>query len=738
MKDHPISLRFRSDLKRQRLAMGNRFFWVLKDPLTKEFHHVNDDEYTILTQLDGNRSMNELLRECSQLFPSKVLAPEGLIRFIADASRRGLVLGGSDLESKSVTSLESASPLPSLPRLPNRSPRMHWWQNCLAIRFPGVRPDRFLHHLDSLVGPVFNKTSAWLFSMVMFISLMIATIHWGTLRDQVSIAFQNRGTHTVVQLFVVVSAVKILHELAHAIACRKFGGECRELGAMLLLGVPCLYCDVSDAWMMPQRHHRMIVSAAGMMAELALAALALFLWLITGDTVVGEWCLVVMMVCSVSTVLVNGNPLMRYDGYFILSDLVGIPNLASKASLSLRQLMRKFLWQEPVPTANDRDRAPSFWLATFAVASLLYRVLVMVAVVGVIYRFSDGHGIATIGAAACALLAIATLAPEVRPLLAPPPFHFRGTRRTHRFGYFQAMGSAALIAVFLIPIPRTIVAPMTIEANGSQAVYATAGGKIQPHVNEGDRVRRGDVIATLQNETLRSEYLEAETRLAILATQYKTLLGRRQSQPGISALLLSTAKAEDAARDRFRLLAIELDRLTVKANVDGMIIHPAYRFDDPIDGIERWSGTPLDISQSGTWLDPGTTICFIGDPQMREARLLVDQRDVSLVRIGQTADLLLSDFGKSVWEGQVIEVGASPTIDFPPELIETGMVAMEGTSNPRSSPASPRDTYYQVRVSLSDSKHPLPIRTTGYARIRVDSASLLTRWIRTLRQSFRL
>ena len=176
-------------------------------------------------------------------------------------------------------------------------------------------------------------------------------------------------------------AVKVFHELGHALACRRFGGECHEMGVMLLAFTPCLYCDVSDSWMFASRWQRIVVAFAGIYVELLVASLAAILWYFSEPGAVHTISLYIILTCTVSTIIINGNPLLRYDGYYVLSDLLGIPNLDEQS--------RRALW-EPVSRWISRHDGPAepldanrCWLALYAAAATVYRL----AVLGIILWF---------------------------------------------------------------------------------------------------------------------------------------------------------------------------------------------------------------------------------------------------------------------------------------------------------------------------------------------------------------
>ena len=172
-------------------------------------------------------------------------------------------------------------------------------------------------------------------------------------------------TPTWFAFFIAIGVIKVCHELAHGIACHAGGGKCREMGLLLLFGVPCLYCDVSDAWLMPKRSHRIFVSAAGMIAECVIASVAVLVWAFTHDGGLHDLAAMIVVVASISTIVFNANPLMRYDGYFMLSDWVGVPNLSVESSDALRRLFDK-----RHPARNVR------FLIGYAILSGLYRLLV--------------------------------------------------------------------------------------------------------------------------------------------------------------------------------------------------------------------------------------------------------------------------------------------------------------------------------------------------------------------------
>lgn len=720
-------LRFRRDLVCQPMAMGDRMVWVLKDPLAQEIHYVSDDEYRILSMADGARSVQEIFRQCSRVFTSHFVAPEALVHFLADAKRKRLLI---DSSPPSVTASPSEKPMAG-----DGASDRRWWSNLLAIRLPGVQPNRILSPIVDRLGWLFTPPLAIASILLVIVASLIVLVHWPSFRDGVAAAFAQRSSQTLVQLIVVTSLVKVVHELAHAVTCRRLGGNCREIGIMLLLGVPTLYCDVSDSWLMPQRYKRILISAAGILAELAIASFASVLWLFSADPVLSQWCLVVMVVCSINTLLVNGNPLMRYDGYFILSDLVGVPNLAARASFAMRSLVRRCLWNERTPSRLTDDAHQMPWLGLYALLSLCYRVSVFIALGWLAYRFMASHQVAIIGILLGLSIAATSCFAEMRAIFSPPSVTTVRSDRAMLKRWPLAAGVLA-IACMLLPLPRTLVAPFTVRPADEKAIFATSAGRIRTFVNEGQRVRVGEPIAEIENWALKDEMFRAESLQQSLSTRRSSLVSLRQSKPEVAAGLLATTQAEASASERLSLIRKEVDQLLITAPRDGMIFGQPWALSTLQDDAPvPVSSSLLESSNGGASVTAGMPICTVGHESQREAIVLINQKRASLVREGQRVTLLLLGVSPGACKGTIIEIGAAPIEQIPPELLAAGLVLDESQTSSGSDSLAPQKEHYQVRVKLDDAECQLPVRLTGQARIQIDSASVLERIIRWTLQS---
>ncbi len=707
----------RADLIRRRVWMGQQAVWVVKDPLSRAFAYLSDQEYEILGLADGTRSLAEIVSECSKRFAPQYISSESLVRFFAEARVKGLVL----VDGSGVSRVDAED-----------AGRRRWWQNPLAIRLPGLNPSRLLERISPVFRPLYSPFAVVLAMLLVSAAAVIVVGEFSVFADHLAAAASRMGAGgSIGLLLVVVSLTKIIHELAHALTCKHFGGECREIGVMFLVGIPCLYCDVSDAWLLDRRWKRIFVSAAGMAAEVTLAALATMIWVFTIDGAVRDVCVTIMIVCSVTTVLFNGNPLLRYDGYYILSDLVGIPNLASESAATVRGWLRRWIWATPVAPSSPAASHRGLFVVVYGVASGLYRVAVYMFILLMLYRVAEryelGGMVGTLGLVAVAWF----LFKWAKSILAPPDRSVRRASMSPRRPAIIVTGLAtAGLLIGLIPLPRSVVAPMSVQPAGSQTLFVTSEGALVESVDNGTDVSEGQLVAKLRNPEVDRELIAIESECDRLAAQLESLRQRRSSNRELSARIPWMERSLEEAIKQKQLRRKVADHLLLASPRSGRIFAPPELVPPPMDDRQPrfWSGTPLEPMNHGAWLTEGTRLCIVGDSTAREAVVMMRQQDVELVGINQPVTLLLADRRRGAVTGRVLEVAASPSEPIPAEL----------KRGERIDPAavSARTPYYQVRVALDPTPIALPVRLTGHARIKVHHASILARIARFLSDSF--
>ncbi len=349
--------------------------------------------------------------------------------------------------------------------------------NILFPRMPLWDPDRFLKRWMPLVRMMFSKFGAVVWLIVVLSAIVTLVPYWNDPQHSLKHAAVHavdirNNTINLVWLWAVFVFIKLIHELGHAFGCRRFGGECHELGIMFLVFVPTPYVDASTAWSFANKWQRMFVGAAGMIVELFFASLMAFIWVHTTDTsLINQLAFNAMLVARVTTIIFNANPLLRYDGYYILADFLEIPNLRQKSSEYALGLIKRHIFgiklQQPLPPVLQR-----FWLFTYAIASTAYRTFIgVVIILMVAYQIPVLGMLMAIGGVVTWLLV--PVYKVFKYLAIEPELHRKRTRAT---AFCLATAAAAAVLVGLIRFPFHVDEVGIAEAAAHETIRPGASG----------------------------------------------------------------------------------------------------------------------------------------------------------------------------------------------------------------------------------------------------------------------
>ena len=727
--DRPLNLRLRPDLVAVEVEIAGARTWILKDPMTLEHFQFTAEEYALIDWLREPVSIAELQRRFSHEFAPQKITAEAVWQFLSRLHQAGLLVSDGARQGQEL-----------LDRM-RRDRRRRWamaWTGLLAIRFRGFDPDALLTAARKRLG--------WLFSPAAIVCALALLAYAGSLVFGHFSEFQRRlpqasalfDVRNAVWLLMTMGAVKVLHELAHAITCKHFGGEVRELGFMLLVFAPCLYCDVSDAWRLKSKWQRIIVSAAGMAVEIIIAAVAAIVWWHAEPGLVQHVALNTMVVCTVGTLLVNGNPLLRYDGYYILSDLTETPNLWQRSREVLRRSASSWLFggertDDPLLPASQRP-----WLALYAVASKCYVALVCVAIVWglvkLLYPLHLQNLAYLIGMTAVGGMLAAPVGGAVR--LARDPVR-RAELRRGRLALVSSILRAATVALLAMPVNYHVRAPLVLMPENAARVFATIDGTLSRTLPAGSKVARGDVLCQLKN-------VEADRELARMEGEYalrKMRVEHLERLRGVDAeansqLLAARAALADSERrlaDRRR----ELGRLTLRSPAEGLVIVPpaAPARSASAGRLSTWSGSLLERKNLGASIEPGTLVCLVGDPEAFSAILLIDDHDVKRLAPGQPVRMRIDELPGHVLEGEVVDVARHEVRGQQnAKAAQADMTALfAGVVSPEHS-----KSLYQAEVRFDSPGQPLVIGGRGHAKVTAERITLARSIARYIGQTFRL
>ena len=728
--DRPLALRRRPDLTIVPQEYGRHRYWLVKDPVSLEYFHLRDEEYAILEMLDGRTGLAAVKARFEKRFAPYRLPLETIHAFVGRLHQCGLLL--SDAPGQGEELLKRAG----------ISRKRRWLAagaNLLAIRFRGIDPQPLLKSVAARCDWIFLRVFLTLTLVLVLSAAAVVAVHAPSLSAMRTEVRRFVTPGNFVWLAVTLAAAKVLHELGHALTCIRLGGQCRELGLMLLVFTPCLYCDVSDAWTFPNKWQRIAVSAAGIIVEITLAALAALLWCFSPSGLVHALAFNVMVVCSVSTLLFNGNPLMRYDGYYVLADLVEVPNLAEQSRSVLARAAAFLFLGIRQPRDAVRPARGQLFLAAYGLASLAYRCFAVCAILWIVHRVSAAWGVAVIGDG----ITIVVLAGMLLPPIWQGAAFFKYQSLTRRgapglrvlaFGGFWA---AALVLVAFVPWPCRVTSPLVIEPENAHHVYAVVAGTLTSSVRAGDQVEKGQEVARLVNLDIRREVAELTGKRDQQHRQLDVLRAQQALDPAAAALIPTAEAALADLEERLRQRQLDEQSLVLRAPVAGTVLPPGNvpaAAQSP-GQLSAWSGSPLEQQNRGCQIEPGTLVCMIGSPRPVEAFALVDQDSVALIQVGQLVRVRIDSLPGQVYEGRVVEIASRDVKIVPRELASGGEPPLQVD---RQATVRPASVTYQVRVRLAQQPEVVVPGSRGEAKFFVDAQSLFVRFERAIRQNVTL
>lgn len=536
---------------------GERWY-VVRDPAGNQYHRLSDAAYRFIGLLDGKRTVGEAWDLVGgQLADDAPTQPE-VIQILSQLYAANLV--ETDVPPDATVLL--------------RRHKLHlkrqWQSRLMNIMFPRIPiwdPDRFLKRWMPMIKWFFSSIGMILWLVVVGSALVITSPHWQELYKGFEQSLQIAGKpENIALLFISFWVLKFFHELGHAFTCRRFGGECHEMGIMFLVFVPTPYVDASSAWAFPNKWHRMFVGAGGMYVELFIAAICAFIWLNVKDSggPLPLFLVNVIFWASFTTVLFNANPLLRYDGYYMLSDYLEIPNLQQRSKEYSFGLIKRHVFRikplQPLPTPMAR-----FWLFFYHIFSSVYRIFVGLAIILYVTFQIPILGL-LMGLSGLVTWLVMPIGKLIKYLSLDPELH-----RKRGGAWAFSVGVAALIVTLIgfIRFPVRVHMDGAVDPQEKQVLYARSGGFVKEIVaQEGSRVHKGDVIIICDSRELDAEI--ARTQAEIGKTQAQLIQATVKDSSEASAAmeyLRAQQKYIEQLRDR-------KEHLTVRSPIEGELVAP--------------------------------------------------------------------------------------------------------------------------------------------------------------------
>ena len=701
------------------------------------YFRFQEEEYALLNWLDGNVSLDELKDRFEDEFPPQKITLEELQQFLGMLHRSGLVIAAVGGQGK---------------QLLKRRRERRWkefrgaWPMCSASASrASTRNGSSTGSIPSWAGSTARLAVIGCIGLGLS-ALILITVQFHVFTSRLPAFHEFFNFENALLLSCTLGVTKVLHEFGHGLMCKHFGGECHEMGVMVLVLTPCLYCNVSDSWLLPNKWHRAAIGAGGMYVELVLASVATWVWWYSEPGLLNHLCLNTMFVCSVSTLIFNANPLLRYDGYYILSDITEIPNLRQKSTSVLsRKLGDWFLGLEQPDDPFLPERNQIFF-ALYSVAAAIYQWVVVYSILFFLYHVFKPYRLEKIGQ----LIALASLwGLIVMPLYQLGKFFYvpgrlEKVKKARMFASLSAV-IAILAAVLFIPLPHTVLAIMEIQPHEAAPVYVnvTEGGRLaQRDVKTGQAVVKDQRLGVLDNKDLDLEIAKLVAKEKEYEVRLNNLRGMLNHSDARSAdTIPQLEKSLAAVRQQRKEEEADRDRLVLKAPRDGSVLPPPptpASHQEEMEGgqLPSWSGTPLDEENYQPYLKEGVLFCQVGDPRNLEAILVIDQGDIDFVKNGQTVDLKFDALPYDTLQGTIERVSPDNLKVTPRRISNKAKGELASTTDPETGVERPQSASYQAVVPLADKEGVMLVGLRGRAKIHTDPLSLGARLWRLIMNTF--
>jgi len=682
----PAYVGLRPDLEIHRHVFQGVPSYVIRDPLTLQCHRVSLDEYSILIHLSDQRSLADTFDSLVKMEKLKPEDQEAYYNFILMLHRLAflkLPISDDKLLYRRFKAKQDAR-------------RKEKWMSALFLRIPIFNPDPFLNKTAKWAIPLFSR---WFF-IVWLVSVLLCGVLVVTKRDELFAPLtQICNTPNIICMWVILIALKVFHEFGHAYACKVRGGHVPEMGLYLIACTPCAYVDVTSSWSFTRKQDRLAVGLAGVYVESILAMAGLLVWLVANPSMIGAVAYKVFFLASVVTVFMNINPLMRFDGYYVLSDLLEIPNLRAKSQQYVIQILKRIFLGIKTPVQNVRG-IMKLILFIFGIAGTLYKTTVVLSIAALI-----ASKVYLVGILIAVFYVGITLFGIVRRLL----FYLWKSQECKAARVRVVTTSIILVVgipmiLLYVPIPGYIhISGQVVKEKETIARSSVDGFVREVSVESGQCVQSETILAKLENLQIQEKYFEAQARL-------------KSAQIKLDAYQKNTAKPETAIEQETIVTTLmsetkhqlkNVSKLEVHAESEGIFIGNSLQKET---GRFVRTGDILGTIISGDW----AVKILLNEQDMVEAR----------PRVGQSADFRLASQPATLLKGIITRISpmGSHEVNMP-VLTSLG----EGDIMANSFTKETLEPYYEVTITFDKADvHNLRYGMMGKIRLPANTKPIET------------
>ncbi|MDB1126130.1 peptidase M50 [Vibrio algarum] len=692
-----LKVRLRKHASIHRHVYRDNVFYVLQDHATGQFQRFTPQAYQLIGLMDGKNTLQQIWDSACQKLGDDLPSQDEVIQLVSQLNKANVI---------------QTNALPDIEQLQRRRDKfekskiLQQLKSPLSIKIPLVDPESVLNSTSFLAKVIFSKFGAILWLSIVLFGGALAVINWQGLTENLS--DKVLGIDNLLIMAFVYPIVKLVHEMGHGYAVKRWGGEVHEMGVMLLIFIPVPYVDASAASSFRNKYQRMLVGAVGVLGELLMAAIAMIVWVSVEPGLVRAMAYNVMLIGGVSTLLFNGNPLLRFDAYYVLADYLEIPNLGNRGNQQVAYLLKRFGFGIKGLKTTSRSRSESAWLVGYSCAAYIYRLFVMVAisvfvasqyfVVGVLLAFWS--------------VWTSLFLPIIKMVSKPMTDPQMRTKRPRIFLVSGLFLSLILVCLFVVPLPYKTYSQGVLYVPQEAFVRVSVSGFIdEVLVEDGMRVFEQQPVIRMRAPDLLSQVKVLSAQVNEARTRYEASVGDRSGADILLEELRFIEKELQRANER-------LSGLTLKATGSGEFVIPNR------DGI-------ID-----RFYNRGEVLGYVVDYKNLPLTVMISEDDIDQVR-NQTKGVTFRFASQPNIEytGSVLRQVPASTQQMPSAILTTeggGAIALDPN---RESDLQSYQSYFRIELDSSTA-----LKSRFDERVHVlfehEPEPVIWRWVRDIRRVF--
>jgi putative peptide zinc metalloprotease protein len=649
--------------------------WIVFDPVSDKYFRLSEEDYQIIGCMSENMELDAFLAKVKNrgIHADK----EKILKILSFLNQSNLMLPMYKVTEEKVEKHQAMK----------RRNFIHLLlYTYLFFKVPLLSPDRFLDRTVNVVKTIFNK---WTFLMLGVIAgggYICLVVKWQKLTEEFINTINFQG---MVRYSIAVVIIKCVHEFAHAYTAKAVGIRVRRMGMAFIVFFPRLYTDLTDSWRIPDRHKRLLIDGSGILSEIIIGGWAALVWAYSGPGLTQAVAYYIFTVSIISTALINGNPFIRYDGYYLLMDLVNIDNLQMRGTERVRELFRKYcLGIDYIPNDNTQGWK-KYFLIIFGISSFIYRIFLYTSIILVVYYYFEK-------AIGIVLLMLEIYLLVIKPFMTETKMIMAVKNKIKTRNYIISLsGAGILLLTLFMPLPWNIAIPCEVKPEVSNMIYARTDGFLEELcVKDKGSVKKGDIIFKQQSPFIEWDLKEAALDKVIGAFELDF------AQSNTSTLGLAQVKLQ-----ALKNAEITLDELRHKKS----LLTAA----SAIDGIFAIYDLHL---KPGKWLHKGEIIGEVYGPEKQIIAAFIKETDFKKISGNEKVSISLED-GIESYRGKIVSAAPVPVILAPSPLINYFGGRIMCYPLPDANLFQPIEPYYRVNIAVADGVN-LPPGRSGTVWLR--------------------